>query len=69
MPALARTAPKEAPAHYVLEDLVAALRVWAKGLFSAEAAIELLIGHRLWLYRDDFREIAWNSAGKRSAAG
>ena len=39
-------------------NLVAALRVWAKGLFSAEAAIELLIGHRLWLYRDDFREIA-----------
>jgi hypothetical protein len=31
--------------------------VWAKGLFSAEAAIELLSGHRLWLYRDDFREI------------
>jgi hypothetical protein len=30
--------------------------VWAKGLFSVEAAVELLIGHRLWLYRGDFRE-------------
>jgi len=32
--------------------------VSAKGLLSTEAAVELLIGHRLWLYRDDFREIA-----------
>jgi len=32
--------------------------VWAKGQFCTEAAAELLIGHRLWLYRDDFREIA-----------
>ena len=40
------------------EDLAAALRVWVKGLLSMEAAVELLIGHRLWLYRDDFREIA-----------
>jgi hypothetical protein len=31
--------------------------VWAKGLLSVEAAVELLIGHRLWLYRDDFRAI------------
>jgi len=40
------------------EDLVAALRVWAKGLLTAEAAVELLIGHRWWLYRDDFRDVA-----------
>ncbi len=40
------------------EDLAAALRVWAKGLLAAEAAVELLIGHRLWLYRADFRDIA-----------
>ena len=40
------------------EDLAAALRVWAKGLLSTEAAAELLIGHRLWLYRGDFREVA-----------
>ena len=40
------------------EDLAAALRVWAKGLLSIEAAVVLLIGHRLWLYRGGFREIA-----------
>ena len=40
------------------EDLAAALRVWAKGLLATEAAVELLIGHRLWLYRDDFRDVA-----------
>jgi hypothetical protein len=32
--------------------------VWAKGLFSTEAAVELLIGHGSWLYREDFLEIA-----------
>src|SRR5882724_2290795 len=40
------------------EDLTAALRLWAKGLFSIEAAVELLIGHRSWLYREDFGELA-----------
>ena len=40
------------------DDLAAALRVWAKGLFSTEAAVELLIGHGPWLYREDFVEIA-----------
>ncbi len=58
LPVAWKTASKEAPARYVcFEVLVAPLRVWARGLFSAEAAVELLIGHRLWLYRDDFREI------------
>jgi hypothetical protein len=28
--------------------------VWAKGLLVCEAAVELLIGHRCWLVRDDF---------------
>jgi hypothetical protein len=56
-PAARNTASKEARHTTCFEDLIAALRVWAKGLFSAEAAVELLIGHRLWLYRDDFREI------------
>lgn len=28
--------------------------MWAKGLLTCEAAVELLIGHRLWLARDDF---------------
>jgi hypothetical protein len=35
--------------------------VWAKGLFTAEAAVELLIGHGSWLYREDFLEIAVES--------
>jgi hypothetical protein len=34
------------------------LRVWAKGQFSTEAAAGLLIGHRSWLYRGDFLDIA-----------
>jgi hypothetical protein len=41
--------------------LAAALRAWAKGLFTAEAAVELLIGHRWWLYREDFLEVAVES--------
>lgn len=28
--------------------------MWAKGLLTCEAAVELLIGHRSWLVRDDF---------------
>jgi hypothetical protein len=46
--------------------------VWAKGLLGTEAAVELLIGHRLWLYRDDFREVAvefgWEAFGGRVMA-
>ncbi|HWR46768.1 MAG TPA: hypothetical protein VN327_03965 [Pseudonocardiaceae bacterium] len=34
--------------------MAAALRAWAKGLLAYEAAVELLIGHRWWLIRDDF---------------
>ena len=37
-----------------IEDLAAGLRAHAKGLFCAEAAVELLIGHRLWLCREEF---------------
>lgn len=33
---------------------MAALRAWAKGLLSCEAAVELLICHRAWLVRNDF---------------
>ena len=40
------------------DDLAEAMRAWAKGLFTAEAAVELLIAHRSWLYREDFLEIA-----------
>ena len=47
--------------------------MWAKGLFSSEAAVELLIGHRLWLYRDDFRQIGvefgWETFSGRVMAG
>jgi hypothetical protein len=31
--------------------------VWAKGLFTVEAAVELLIGHGSWLGRADFLEM------------
>ena len=29
-----------------------------KACSAAEAAVELLIGHRSWLYREDFLEVA-----------
>jgi hypothetical protein len=32
--------------------------VWAKGWLPTEAAAELLISHRAWLERDDFRRMA-----------
>jgi hypothetical protein len=32
--------------------------VWVKGLLYLEAAVELLIGNRSWLFREDFLEIA-----------
>jgi hypothetical protein len=31
------------------------LRSWAAGLFTGEAAVELLIAHDTWLHRADFR--------------
>jgi hypothetical protein len=34
------------------------MRAWAKGLLCLEAAVELLIGHRSWLYRGDFLDLA-----------
>jgi hypothetical protein len=34
--------------------LAEALRAHAEGLFCLQAAVELLIGHRRWLCRDDF---------------
>src|SRR6266487_782423 len=37
-----------------IEDLAAALRAGAAGLYCAVAAVELLIGHERWLHRDDF---------------
>lgn len=38
--------------------MTAALRAWAKGLPACEAAVELLIGHALWLHREDFLKVA-----------
>ena len=35
-----------------------AVRAWAKGWLPTEAAAELLIGHRGWLLREDFLQVA-----------
>ena len=35
--------------------------VWAKGLLGLEAAVELLVGHRVWLTRADFAAAALTS--------
>jgi hypothetical protein len=40
------------------DDLVDAVRAWAKGWLPAEAAAELLIAHRRWLEREDFLQVA-----------
>jgi hypothetical protein len=40
------------------EDLAQAIRAWAKGWLPTEAAAELLIGHRAWLLRQDFLDVA-----------
>ena len=47
-------APLEAHGPDRPERLPAALRAHAAGLLTVEAAIELLIGHRSWLHRNDF---------------
>lgn len=39
-----------------IAELQDALRNWARGLYGAEAAVELLIGHGTWLRRADFRK-------------
>src|SRR5215217_3560671 len=36
------------------DELAAALRAHADGLYCLQAAVGLLIGHRRWLCRDDF---------------
>jgi hypothetical protein len=41
------------------EDLSAGLRAWARGgLWCLQVAVELLIGHLLWLWRKDFGNVA-----------
>ncbi len=46
--------------------------MWAKGLLCLEAAVELLIGNRSWLVREDFLEIAvefgWEAFSRRPMA-
>jgi hypothetical protein len=48
------------------------MRAWAKGLLCLEAAVELLIGHRQWLHRKDFLDVAvepgWEAFGARVMA-
>jgi hypothetical protein len=34
------------------------MRAWARGWLPTEAAAELLIGHRAWLLREDFLQVA-----------
>jgi hypothetical protein len=43
------------------DDLADAIRAWAKGWLPTEAAAELLIGHRAWLLREDFLQVAVES--------
>ena len=54
------------------EDLADAIRAWAKGWLPTEAAAELLIGHRAWLLRQDFLDVAvkvgWEVFGERQVA-
>ena len=40
------------------EDLTVGLRAWAGGLLCLVAAVELLIGHQRWLWREDFEHVA-----------
>jgi hypothetical protein len=54
------------------DDLADAIRAWARGWLAAEAAAELLIGHRSWLLREDFLqvgvEIRWDAYRDREVA-
>jgi hypothetical protein len=38
------------------DQLATMLRAWAAGLYTSEAAVELLIAHGQWLARRDFRQ-------------
>jgi hypothetical protein len=44
------------------------MRAWAKGLLCLEAAVELLIGHGMWLYRQDFLDMAVEMATEPGCA-
>jgi hypothetical protein len=45
------------PTLLTLDQRFTGLRAWAKGLYSTEAAAELLIAHDSWLGRDDFLRV------------
>jgi hypothetical protein len=46
------------------EQIRTGLRAWARGLYAAEAAVEVLVVHRYWLGRAGFRRAAlWISDG------
>ena len=40
------------------EQIATGLRAWAHGLYVVEAAVEVLLAHRAWLRRVDFRRAA-----------
>lgn len=42
------------PTTLTVDELAPMLRAWAGGLYTDEAAVELLIQHRTWLRRRDF---------------
>jgi ABC-type branched-subunit amino acid transport system ATPase component len=60
-------------------SLPTALRAGAQGIYTLEAAAGLVIAHRAWLTRDDFREhihhgtgiavIDWEAAARSLASG
>lgn len=39
-------------------ELAEAARAWARGSYSMEAAVELLIRHGVWMHRPEFRRYA-----------
>jgi hypothetical protein len=42
-----------------LDELTARLRSWARGSYSTEAAVELLVAHTSWMQRSDFLTAVW----------
>ena len=38
-----------------VDQLASLLGAWAEGSFAVEAGVELLVSHRVWLRREDFR--------------
>ncbi|HEY8722185.1 hypothetical protein [Pengzhenrongella sp.] len=52
------------------DQLTTGLRAWARGLYPLEAAVEVLLAHRGWLHRADFRRATLRiSDGRPSCVG